>query len=278
MLSLSNALLWMDVIWSKSCSELQGSYRATNIPLFPPSHHGLFKTDPGGDQLWHRRNGMELSTLFSSSLLLLLVSGSAPTGLADGIPLRDACPMDPQGERKLFMNGFLCKDPETIVPSDFKTSMLKNAGDTDNFDRSSMNVVTAAEFPGLNTLGLSVARTDLAMDGMVLPHSHPRASEMMYVIQGTVIAGFIDTKNRPFQKILEEGDVFVIPRGLLHFCLNAGFGPATIHSVLNSQNPGVVSIAGAMFLSDSRVSERLLARMLSLGAMELGHNRTDAIS
>ncbi|XP_010929523.1 germin-like protein 11-1 [Elaeis guineensis] len=218
---------------------------------------------------------MELSALLFSSLLLLLLSGSFPTGLADSSPLRDTCPMDPRGQRKLFMNGFLCKDPETITPSDFKTSMLEKAGDTDNFVRSSMNVVTATEFPGLNTLGLSVARTDLAMDGMVLPHSHPRASEMMYVVQGTVIAGFIDTKDRPFQKILKEGDVFVIPRGLLHFCVNAGFGPATIHSVLNSQNPGVVSIAGAMFLSDSHLPEKLVARMVSLRAMELGRNRTD---
>ncbi|KAG1370256.1 Germin-like protein 11-1 [Cocos nucifera] len=219
---------------------------------------------------------MELSALLSSSLLLILLCGN--TGNADSSPLRDTCPMDPKGERKLFMNGFSCKDPETIMPSDFKTSMLKNAGDTDNFVRSCMNVVTAAEFPGLNTLGLSVARTDLAMDGMVLPHSHPRASEMMYVVRGTVIAGFIDTKDRPFQKMLEEGDIFVIPRGLLHFFLNAGFGPATIHSVLNSQNPGVVSIAGAMFSSDYHVSEMLVARMLSLRAMELGHNRTDTIS
>ncbi|XP_008797080.2 germin-like protein 11-1 [Phoenix dactylifera] len=218
---------------------------------------------------------MEPSTLFSSSLLILLLGGSVTAGLADSSPLRDTCPMDPQGERTLFMNGFLCKDPETIMPSDFKTSMLEKAGDTDNFVRSSMNVVTAAEFPGLNTLGLSVARTDLAMDGMVLPHSHPRASEMLYVLHGTVIAGFIDTENRPFQKILEEGDVFVIPRGLLHFCVNAGYGPVAIHSVLNSQNPGVASIAGAMFSSESHVSERLVARMLGLGAMELGRNRTD---
>ena len=43
------------------------------------------------------------------------------------------------------------------------------------------------------------------------------------------------------------GDVFAVPRGLLHFCLNAGYGLATVQSVLNSQNPGVASISGAMF-------------------------------
>ncbi|KAA8524464.1 hypothetical protein F0562_010887 [Nyssa sinensis] len=155
--------------------------------------------------------------------------------------LQDACPttttFTPQ---TIHINGFPCKNPNNITAADFKTSRLNHPGDTDVFVRSSTTIVTAADFPGLNTLGLSVARTDIEVDGLVLPHSHPRASEMFFVSKGVVVAGFIDTKNQLFQKVLKEGDVFVFPRGLLHYCLNAGFENATVYSVLNSQNPGVV--------------------------------------
>ena len=144
--------------------------------------------------------------------------------------------MAPQGERKLF-----------------------HAGDLDNIVRSSVNMVTTTEFPGLNTLGLSMARTDIAPNGVVLPHSHPRASEMMFVHGGSVVVGFLDTKGRLFQKSLGEGEVFVFPRGLVHYIMNYGFSLATTFSVLNSQNPGVVGIVHAMFATDSDVVEGLMA-------------------
>lgn len=182
--------------------------------------------------------------------------------------------MAPQGERKLFMNGFLCKHPSTILASDFKTLLLNHAGDLDNMVRSSVNMVTTTEFPGLNTLGLSMARTDIAPNGVVLPHSHPRASEMMFVHSGSVVVGFLDTKGRLFQKSLGKGEVFVFPRGLVHYIMNYGFSLATIFLVLNSQNPGVVGIVHAMFATDSEVVEGLMARMFKLGEMGMGDNIT----
>ena len=76
-------------------------------------------------------------------------------------------------------------------------------------------------------------------------------------------AGFIDTEKKVFQKLLKEGDVFVFPRGLLHFCLNAGYELAVAFSVLNSQNPGVVSITDAMFEFDSDAVKVLMGRLIS---------------
>ncbi|KAF2311613.1 hypothetical protein GH714_025267 [Hevea brasiliensis] len=163
--------------------------------------------------------------------------------LADYDNLQDTCPAAPTSKQSIFINGLPCKDPNSITPSDFKSSKLSRPGDKNKFLRSATTIVTAADFPGLNTLGLSISRIDLDVDGLVLPLYHPRASELFFVSAGVVIAGFVDTKNQQFQKILKEGDVFVLPRGLLHFCLNAGDESATIFSVLSSQNPGVVKIA-----------------------------------
>ncbi|XP_030553713.1 germin-like protein subfamily 3 member 4 [Rhodamnia argentea] len=172
---------------------------------------------------------------------------------ADNENLEDVCPT--AASTALFINGYPCKSYANISASDFKSSKLSTPGDMDNFHRSAVTLATAADFPGLNTLGLSVARSDIEVDGLVVPHTHPRSAEMMYVSKGVVIAGFIDTETNLFQKRLREGEVMVFPRGLLHFCLNDGFEAATVFSVLNSQNPGWVSIADALFPSQPNVDD-----------------------
>ncbi|PSS07595.1 Germin-like protein subfamily 3 member 4 [Actinidia chinensis var. chinensis] len=194
----------------------------------------------------------------------------------DSDSLQDTCPTATAtaAQQPIFINGFPCKNPATVTAADFKSSKLNQSGNKENFARSSTVIVTALDFPGLNTLGLAAARTDLEMDGLVLPHSHPRASEMFYVSKGVVIAGFIDTKNQLFQKFLRQGDVFVFPRGLLHYCVNAGFESATAFSVLNSQNPGMVSVAGAMF--DSEPINKLANKLISLSAS--GMERVDNVT
>lgn len=187
---------------------------------------------------------------------------------AENGSLQDTCPTATTEKQAIFINGFPCKDPATIIASDFKSSKLKNPGDTDNFYQSSMILTTAADFPGLNTLGLSIGRTDLDLDGLVMPHSHPRASELFFVFKGVVIAGFVDTSNKLFQTVLSAGDVFVIPKGLLHFSFNIGYEFATVFSVFNSQNPGLVSISGAMFELDSEVISKLKRKLISVSTME----------
>ncbi|KAF5731019.1 germin-like protein 11-1 [Tripterygium wilfordii] len=171
-----------------------------------------------------------------------------------------------EAKETIFINGYPCKSPSNISASDFKTTQVNHPGDTDNFFRSSMNIVTAADFPGLNTLGLSVSRIDLDVDGLILLHSHPRASEVLFVFKGVITAGFLDTQNQLFQRNLQEGDVFVFPQGLLHFCLNAGYEPAVTFSVFNSQNPGLVSIAGAMFEPEEHDIKKMIKRITSLSA------------
>ncbi|CAL1405620.1 unnamed protein product [Linum trigynum] len=185
--------------------------------------------------------------------------------------LQDTCPTAPTAKQGIFINGYPCKNPANVSASDFKSSKLDRPGNTDNFLRSALTLVTALDFPGLNTLGLATSRTDLDVDGLQIPHSHPRASEIVFVSKGVVLVGFVDTQNQLFQKTLKAGDVFLFPRALLHFCLNAGYEKAVIFSVLNSQNPGVVRIADAMFLQDEGdVMEKLVSRIKSsVAALEM---------
>lgn len=104
---------------------------------------------------------MKISFLLAFSIYICLCMAK------DSDNLYDVCPTDTT-RKNIFINGFPCKNPAQITDSDFKSSVLSKEGDTDNFQRSSTTLVTAAEFAGLNTLGLSVARTDLDVDGMVM--------------------------------------------------------------------------------------------------------------
>ncbi|KAG0603354.1 hypothetical protein M758_10G087200 [Ceratodon purpureus] len=53
-----------------------------------------------------------------------------------------------------------------------------------------------------------------------------------------------------FATILNEGEAFVFPKGLVHFQLNVCKGPAVAFAALSSQNPGVQQVAPALFQPD----------------------------
>ncbi|RHN72913.1 putative germin, rmlC-like cupin domain-containing protein [Medicago truncatula] len=52
---------------------------------------------------------------------------------------------------------------------------------------------------------------DIAPWGVNPPHSHPRATEILTVLEGTLEVGFITSnpENRHFRKVLHKRDVFV---------------------------------------------------------------------
>ncbi|XP_050226131.1 germin-like protein subfamily 3 member 4 [Mercurialis annua] len=213
--------------------------------------------------LLQKRKLFEMNSAFIFCIVLCALIHMC---FADCDNIQDICPAAFTNKQNIFINGLPCKNPGSITASDFKSSILSHPGDTDNFLSSAITMATAVDFPGLNTLSLSIARTDLEIDGIVLPHSHPRATEMFFVGSGVVIAGFLDTNNQLFQSVLKEGDVFVAPRGLLHFCLNAGNDAAVVYSVLSSQNPGVVNVAGAVFETEPDATNKLAKRIKSVSA------------
>ncbi|CAO2842011.1 unnamed protein product [Amaranthus hypochondriacus] len=104
-------------------------------------------------------------------------------------------------------------------------------------------------FPALNGLGLSIFRLDLGVSGVVPIHSH-RVSELILVIEGTIIAGFIGSDNTPYYKTLTKGDIMIFPQTLLHFQINIGDVPATAYVSLNSASPGFQTTTFALAAND----------------------------
>ncbi|KAG8365986.1 hypothetical protein BUALT_Bualt17G0029100 [Buddleja alternifolia] len=123
------------------------------------------------------------------------------------------------------------------------------------------------QIPGLNTLGVSLVRIDYAPYGLNPPHTHPRATEVLVVLEGTLYVGFVTSnpadpnqKNKLFTKYLYPGGVFVFPQGLIHFQFNVGHTNAVTFAGLSSQNPGVITIANVVFGSDPPINQDVLTK------------------
>ncbi|XP_074330461.1 putative germin-like protein 2-1 [Apium graveolens] len=183
----------------------------------------------------------------------------------DSNPLQDFCVAD--ANSPVLVNGLVCKDPKVVTENDFFTSGLNIAGDTwSNLVGSNVTTVNVARIPGLNTLGISLVRIDFAPWGINAPHTHPRATEILTVIKGTLRVGFVTSnpENRHITKVLNEGDVYVFPQGLIHYQQNIGYGNAVAFAGLNSQNPGVITIANTVFGANPDISADILAKAFQL--------------
>nr|TKR98411.1 germin-like protein subfamily 1 member 16 [Populus alba] len=66
--------------------------------------------------------------------------------------------------------------------------------------------------------------------------------------------------NRLITKVLNPEDVFVFPVGLIHFQLNVGKTNAVALASLSSQNPGVITIANAVFGADPPINPNVLTK------------------
>jgi quercetin dioxygenase-like cupin family protein len=164
------------------------------------------------------------------------------------------------------VNGKFCKDPKLAKAEDFFFKGLDIPGNTDNRVGSNVTTVNVDQIPGLNTLGISVVRIDYAPYGENPPHTHPRGTEILVVLEGTLYVGFVTSnpENRFFSKVLNKGDVFVFPIGLIHFQFNVGKTNAVAFAALSSQNPGVITIADAVFGSNPPINPDVLAKAFAL--------------
>ncbi|XP_062175995.1 germin-like protein subfamily 1 member 7 [Alnus glutinosa] len=166
----------------------------------------------------------------------------------------------------VFVNGKFCKDSKLVSTNDFFFSGLNIPRDTSNPLGSTVTLLNMDKILGLNTLGISLAWIDFAPYSLNPPHIHPRGTEILVVLEGTLLVGFVtsNTDNRLFTKVLNAGDVFVFPIGLIHFQFNTGHTNAVAIAGLSSQNPGVITIANAVFGSNPPINPDVLARAFQL--------------
>ncbi|XP_057974351.1 putative germin-like protein 2-1 [Malania oleifera] len=202
---------------------------------------------------------MAANTLACIALLAVAFSS---VSAADPSPLQDFCVALNDSTEGVFVNGKFCKDPKLATADDFSFSGLNVPGNTSNRVGSNVTLVNVDKLAGLNTLGISIARLDFAPYGLNPPHTHPRGTELLTVLEGTLFVGFVTSnpENRLITKVLNPGDVFVFPVGLIHFQFNVGETNAVAIAGLSSQNPGVITIANAVFGSKPPISIDVLTK------------------
>ncbi|XP_051198986.1 putative germin-like protein 2-1 [Lolium perenne] len=200
-------------------------------------------------------------------LLAVLVASASHAFASDPSMLQDFCVADKTSQ--VLVNGFACKDPKAVSVEDFFFSGLHMAGNTSNKQGSAVTGVNVAQIAGLNTLGISLARVDYAPYGQNPPHIHPRATEILTVLEGSLYVGFVTSNpdNKLFAKVLSKGDVFVFPQGSIHFQFNYGTNSAVALAALSSMNPGVITIGNAVFGSKPAISGDILAKAFQVDKM-----------
>ncbi|KAK9688901.1 hypothetical protein RND81_09G020100 [Saponaria officinalis] len=165
-----------------------------------------------------------------------------------------------------LVNEFVYKNATIATEKDFFSDLLAHpAKITNNILKSVVTNANVEKIPGLNTLGVSMARIDYAPGGLNPDHIHPRATEIIFVMYGQLNVGFITTKNVLISKTLEAGEVFVFPRGLAHFQKNLSYNkPAAVIAGFNSQLSGTQQYAAALFTSAPPVPNDLLAQAFNI--------------
>ncbi|KAJ4756003.1 RmlC-like cupins superfamily protein [Rhynchospora pubera] len=174
----------------------------------------------------------------------------------------------------LNVNGVACKNPNQVTADDFYFPGFDKCGNTSNKLGSAVNLVNVEKLPGLNTLGISMARIDYAPYGLNPPHIHPRASEILVVLEGSLYVGFVTTDNKLFTKVLNKGDSFVFPIGMVHFQYNYGTTNAVAFAGLSSQNPGTIRVANALFGSKPPISDDVLTKTFMVDKKTVNYIQT----
>uniref|UniRef100_A0A453GZQ1 Germin-like protein n=2 Tax=Aegilops tauschii TaxID=37682 RepID=A0A453GZQ1_AEGTS len=121
-----------------------------------------------------------------------------------------------------------------------------------------LSKASMAEFPALNGQSVSYAKLRFPPGTVNPTHTHPRAAELLFLLEGTLSVGFIDTAGKLYTKDLVAGNMFVFPKGLVHYQSNQGSRPAMALSAFGSAAAGTVSVPVTVF--GTEVDDVVLAK------------------
>jgi oxalate decarboxylase/phosphoglucose isomerase-like protein (cupin superfamily) len=112
------------------------------------------------------------------------------------------------------------------------------------------NVVLAnrATFPALVGYGISMAVGFIGACGLNTPHIHPRATELNFLVNGTMRVGFIaENGARQVTNTVCEGQAAIFPKGSIHWLANLGCESIVFVAGLSDEDPGLSTIAQNFF-------------------------------
>ncbi|KAI4384346.1 hypothetical protein MLD38_002515 [Melastoma candidum] len=160
-----------------------------------------------------------------------------------------------------LLTDFIAPANQQVPGSFFKYSKMRPLTDDNVAFPKEFTATKAslAEFPALNGQSVSLAVLQYPAGTVNPPHTHPRSAELLFVTSGTLFVGFIDTTNKLYTETLQAGDMFIFPKGLVHFQYNTNqSGVAVAVSAFGSSNAGTISIPKTVFTAG--IDETVLAK------------------
>jgi quercetin dioxygenase-like cupin family protein len=137
--------------------------------------------------------------------------------------------------------GFRALLPPNTLPSTFKAFKASKT-----------------EFQPLDGQSVSYAALVYPPGTINPPHTHPRSAELLFLPTGSLEVGFVDTTKKLYTQTLQPGDIFVFPKGLVHFQLNSDTQKlAFAFSAFGSANAGTVSLRSSLF--NTSIDDNVLA-------------------
>ncbi|XP_050154598.1 putative germin-like protein 9-2 [Malus sylvestris] len=159
-----------------------------------------------------------------------------------------------------FERAVLASDPDIIsdfiVPPNYNGTVdgtfFTFTGFRGIFDQAPQTIkagkASTVEFPALNGQSVSYAVLQFPPNSLFPPHTRPDATGLLFLLDGTLEVGLIDTKNNLYTQKLQTGDLFVFPKGLVHYQYNSDPQlPATAIAAFGSASARAVTVLPSVF-------------------------------
>ncbi|CAL5335678.1 unnamed protein product [Camellia sinensis] len=200
---------------------------------------------------------MEIKSLLLT--LVALISFCSLVHSFEPSPLQDFCVADT--DSSVRVNGFVCRNPMLAQASHFSLMGLNLPGNTSNPLGSAITPAIVAQFQG-STPSASPWSASTTLRGALtlLTSTLVPLKSSPSLKAPSRSASLLPTLKTVLLVVVQKGDVFVFPIGLIHYERNVGYGSAIAIAGLSSQNLGVITMANAVFRSKPMTSGDVLAK------------------
>ncbi|KAJ3147044.1 hypothetical protein HDU89_005852 [Geranomyces variabilis] len=190
-----------------------------------------------------------LSTLLATAACVAASPAPAPAPAPATSPSPSSPLSSPKHPRRMNaqteverMSGFKSKDYVLDLFDNPKGEEVGKGGKLSRMNLKSL--------PALDRQNIALTLILLEPCGANLPHTHPRASEALYIINGEkVLVGVIEENgSKVILNNLDTGKATFVPQGALHFEQNLTCEPAVLIAANPSEDPGTLTIASEFWM------------------------------
>lgn len=134
-------------------------------------------------------------------------------------------------------------------------------------------------FPGVVGNGVAMTVGFIAPCGLNTPHTHPRATEINYAVNGTFLSGFIAENGvRVVQNTLYAGQAAVFPAGAIHWEANLECDAVTFVAAFNHEDPGVLQVAQKFYEIDPAILSATLGGVTEASITQMAAGIPDNVA